>query len=53
MIGLILEKLRELGKDPNDRECPVANSVCPYRVNQKCKYSRFERAVLMLDCAYE
>jgi hypothetical protein len=53
MIGLILEKMRELGKDPNDRECPVVNAICPYRKNYKCKYSRFERAVLMLDCAYE
>ena len=53
MIGLILEKLRKLGKNPNDREYPVTNSVCPYRVNQKCKYNRFERAILMLDCAYE
>jgi hypothetical protein len=53
MFELILERLRELGKDPDDRECPAINAICPYRKKNKCKYSRLERALMMLDCAFE
>jgi hypothetical protein len=53
MLEIIVEKFKELGVDPNDRECPVINAICPYRKNYKCKYTRLERAILMLDCAFE
>jgi len=53
VLELMVERLKELGLDPGDSECPVVNAVCPYRVNQKCKYTRLERALMMLDCAFE
>jgi hypothetical protein len=53
MFELIVKRLKEAGLDPNDHECPVVNAICPYRENFKCKYSRLERALMMLDCAFE
>jgi hypothetical protein len=51
---LVVERLKEAGLDPDDRECPVINAICPYRKkNFKCKYTRLERALMMLDCAFE
>jgi len=52
LLELIVERLKELGLE-NNNECPVINAICPYRKNYTCKYTRLERAVLMLDCAFE
>jgi len=53
VLEVIVERLKELGLDLNDNRCPVVNAICPYRKNYVCKYTRLERAVMMLDCAFE
>jgi hypothetical protein len=53
VIELLKKRLEEEGLKPDDRECPVVNAICPFRKNYKCKYTRLERAILMLDCAFE
>jgi len=50
----MIEKiLKRVGEDPNDRKCPVINTICPYRSKNECAYTRLQRAVMMFDCAFK
>jgi hypothetical protein len=54
LVQKIMKKIIDEGLNPNDNKCTVTNTICPSRLsNNKCRYTRIQRALMFFDCAYE
>jgi hypothetical protein len=54
LIKRVEEELRTAKLDPNDDRCPALNIICESRLKGgKCRYTRLQRALIFLDCAFE